>query len=154
MRTTIVAAALAAFVLPSAGLAFDASGTGVGTSNTQPMPIHDGLVVVHASTDYTGFETDNPDNALASAKGPCWGSMLIDKGAVSGGGLCHYTDADGDQVVMRWTPEEMVDGRTKGSWEVVGGSGKWMAASGGGSFDSGTTDGKYENHVTGEITMN
>ena len=81
-------ASLVALLLPMSAAAFDAKATGTGTSMNEAMPIHDGLVVVKVSSVYDGFETDMADNALATAKGPCFGTMIIDKGAVSGGGAC------------------------------------------------------------------
>tara|TARA_R110002072_G_scaffold269027_1_gene428134 strand:+ start:7916 stop:8200 length:285 start_codon:yes stop_codon:yes gene_type:complete len=84
-----------ALLLPVSAAAFDAKGTGTGTSMNEAVPIHDGLVLVKINSMYDGFETDMADNALATAKGPCFGTMIIDKGAVSGSGACNYTDADG-----------------------------------------------------------
>ena len=148
-------ATLAALILPVSAAAFDAKGTGTGTSMNEAIPIHDGLVVVKVSSNYDGFETSAADNALATAKGPCFGTMIIDKGAVSGGGACNYTDDDDDAIVMRWTPTGFNDeGRTLGTWELIGGTGKWMGASGNGEFNAGGDGDAYTNMVTGEVTMN
>ena len=153
--TTTTAAALAMLAAPAFADMIDVSGTGQGTASSMPMPISDDLVVVHAMSEYTGFE-GGPDNPMSSFSGPCFGALVIDKGSVSGGGNCHYTDADGDMAVMSWTADAMsAAGRTQGAWELAGGSGKWAAATGGGRFDAGTDDaGTYTNNVTGEISMN
>lgn len=45
--------------------------------------------MIKASSIYDGFETDMANNVLATAKGPCFGTMIIDEGAVSGGGACN-----------------------------------------------------------------
>lgn len=148
-------ATMVTLLLPMSAAAFDAKGTGTGTSMNEAIPIHDGLVVVKVSSMYDGFDSEIADNALATAKGPCYGTMIIDKGAVSGGGACNYTDADGDAIVMRWTPTGLNDeGRTVGTWELIGGTGKWMGASGGGNFNAGGDGDEYTNMVTGEVTMN
>jgi hypothetical protein len=130
----------------------DASGTGHGTSMSTPMPVSDGVVMINAQTMYEGFDGDGP---LANAKGPCFGGILIDKGAVSGHGLCHYTVESGDVAMIRWVAEGVTaDGRTTGTWTVLGGSGAWDGATGGGAFNAGTdAAGAYTNMVTGEITM-
>lgn len=144
-----------ALLMPVSAAAFDAKGTGTGTSMNEAVPIHDGLVLVKVSSMYDGFETDMADNALATAKGPCFGTMIIDKGAVSGGGACNYTDADGEAIVISWTPSGFNDeGRTLGTWEVIGGTGKWMEASGGGDFNAGGEGDDYTNIVTGEVNLN
>ena len=146
---------LVALLLPVSAAAFDAKGTGSGTNMNEVMPIHDGLVVVKVNSIYKGFDTYVADNALATAKGPCYGTMIIDKGSVSGGGACNYTDADGDAVVISWTPSGFGDeGRTIGTWQLIGGTGKWMGASGGGDFNAGGDGDGYTNMVTGEITLN
>ena len=144
-----------ALLMPVSAAAFDAKGTGTGTSMNEAVPIHDGLVLVKVSSMYDGFETDMADNALATAKGPCFGTMIIDKGAVSGGGACNYTGADGEAIVISWTPSGFNDeGRTLGTWEVIGGTGKWMEASGGGDFNAGGEGDDYTNIVTGEVNLN
>ena len=119
------------------------------------MPLAEGLVVIHAATDYTGFEMANPGNPMASAAGPCFGSVVINGGRVTGGGHCAYTDADGDGWVAEWTADGVSeDGRTQGDWQIVAGTGKWQGATGGGRFDAGTdAAGTYTNNVTGSVTM-
>lgn len=148
-------ATLTALLLPVSAGAFDAKGIGIGTSMNKAMPIHDSLVVVKVSSIYDGFKTETAANALATAKGPCYGTMIIDHGAVSGGGACNYTDADGDAVVMRWNASGINDeGRTICTWELIGGTGKWMVASGSGDFNAGGDGDDYTNKVTGEVTLN
>lgn len=132
----------------------DASGIGKGSVQNEVIPVSEGLIVVHSNTTYDGFEGVGDGNPLADATGKCWGSTMIKAGAVSGGGLCHYTDGDGEIAIMSWSPEGVTqDGRTTGSWSVEGGTGKWASASGGGSFDSGVTDGVYSNKVSGEFML-
>ncbi len=156
MRTiALTAAGLAALATAGWAETYNVAGTGHGKSMSVPMPISEDLVVVHANTMYEGFEGEDPNSPLAGVKGPCFGSVMIDKGAVSGEGLCHYTDADGDMVLMTWTATGMAEGgRTTGDWEVTGGTGKWDGASGGGTFNAGTDAmEKYTNMVTGEVTL-
>lgn len=154
-RFLIAAATCAGLGGAAAAEDYSVEGTGVGSQMNEVMPVTESLVLVKAATEYTGFETSSADNPLANLKGTCFGSMIIDEGAISGGGNCHYTDADGDVAIMSWTAEKLgPDGRTMGSWEVAGGTGKWAEASGGGAFNAGEDDaGTYTNEVTGELTM-
>ena len=123
-RATLAAAAIAGLAVTAWAGTFDAAGTGQGTSSSEAMPLADGLVVVHAVSDYTGFDTGDADSPMATASGPCFGSVLIDHGRVSGGGHCHYTDADGDSWVAEWTADAVTDdGRTQGAWRIVAGTG-------------------------------
>ena len=144
-----------ALLLPVSAAAFDAKGTGTGTSMNEAVSMHEGLVLVKVSSIYDGFETDMANNVLATAKGPCFGTMNIDEGAVSGGRACNYTDAEGEAMVISWTPSGISDeGRTIGTREVIGGTGKWPDASGGHDFDAGGEGADYTNMVTGEVNLN
>jgi hypothetical protein len=134
---------------------FDGAAVGHGTAANMPMPVAEGFVVIQTSTTYSGFETPDPANPMAGVSGPCFGAVLIHAGAVSGSGYCHYTDGDGDMVVMNWTADGLsAENRTLGDWSIVGGTGKWAEATGGGRFDAGTdAAGVYTNNTTGEFTL-
>lgn len=152
-----VALAMAFALFPPAAQAetITVNGTGTGTSMSEPMPVSEGVVALKIEAMYDGFDSDDPDTPLSGLKGPCFGAGLIDQGKVSGEGLCRYTDADDEVVLMKWIATGMsAEGRTTGDWEIMGGTGKWASASGGGTFDGGTTTGSYTNNITGEITMN
>lgn len=155
LKSIIAAAAVAGLAAAAGADTFDAAGTGQGSASSQAMPVADGLVVIHAVTDYTGFETADPDSPMATASGPCFGAVVVDGGRVSGGGDCVYTDADGDAWVTEWSADGIGDdGRTQGSWRIVGGTGKWDGATGGGRFDAGEdAAGAYTNNVTGAVSM-
>lgn len=129
--------------------------TGIGTSANEAMPLADGLILVKATSNYERFETDNPDNPFASATGPCFGSMVVKAGVPSGGGHCHYTDADGGMVVVKWTAEALTDtGMTQGTWMIEGGTARWAEITGGGTFLAGTNAaGQYSNAITGELSV-
>ena len=156
MKIAILTCAVSAVIAgPVLAESFDAAATGHGTASNEVMAVSEDLIVIHAASDYERFETADPDNPMASLKGPCFGAMVVDKGQVSGSGNCHYTDAGGDVAVMTWTAEGMgPDGKTLGSWAIAGGTGKWAAASGGGAFNAGTdAAGVYTNEVTGEVNI-
>ena len=155
MRKLFAASALALTAGVVQAEMINASGVGMGEGQNKVMPLSEGLVVVEAHSTYTGFETEDPNNPLSGATGPCFGSMIIKAGQVSGGGNCHYTDADGDQVVMGWKAMGMTaEGFTTGEWTIEGGIGKWDGARGGGTFVAGTdANGVYSNTVTGEMMM-
>lgn len=149
-------AGLAAGVIATGALAetITVEGTGMGRSMSDVMQMGEDLTVVHTQSDYTGYETGNPESPFASLAGPCFGTTLIDAGEVSGDGYCSYTDADGDMVLMQWQAMGLTEeGRTTGEWSVRAGTGKWADASGGGSFDAGGEGEDYTNKVTGEVEM-
>ncbi|WP_343115717.1 hypothetical protein [Ostreiculturibacter nitratireducens] len=149
------ATVLFALASPAVAETYDAGGTGHGTAMNEAMPVSEDLVVIHAVSQYDRFDTTDPDSPMSSLKGPCFGSLVIKAGQVSGDGNCHYADKDGDMVIMAWTAEGLSDdGRTMGSWSVVGGSGKWAEASGGGGFLAGEdAAGVYTNEITGEVML-
>lgn len=153
IRFPALAAAFFIFATPTLSETVNAAGVGHGSSTATPMPVTDSLVVVHATSMYERFETEDPMNPFASAKGPCFGAILIDKGTVSGDGLCHYTDGDGDVAVIKWVANGIdAEGRTQGDWMVMSGTGKWATMTGGGTFDAGGDP--YTNRVAGEMTRN
>lgn len=154
-RTPILAALVATLSGPVWAGSFDAAATGKGTAENTPMPVAEGFVVIRTAATYTGFETVDPENPMAGLSGPCFGAVIVKAGAVSGGGACHYTDEDGEVVVMSWSADGVsAEGRTLGEWSIAGGSGKWAEATGGGRFDAGTdAAGAYTNVVTGAFTL-
>ncbi|WP_323766594.1 hypothetical protein [Antarctobacter sp.] len=152
-------AALAAIVLfvstPTFAETVNVSGVGHGSTTSTAMPASESLIVVHATSTYERFESDNANSPFASASGPCFGAILINKGAVSGEGLCRYTDADEEVAVVKWMAKGLsAEGRTQGEWMVLGGTGKWASITGGGTFDAGGEGDAYTNKITGEVTMN
>ncbi len=133
----------------------DVTGIGMGTVLSKVTEISPSLTMVEAHTDYTGFEGGQGDNPMASATGPCVGTVLVNAGSPSGTGLCNFTDKDGDKLVVAWTARAMSqDGRMQGTWTVEGGSGKWDRATGGGAFNSGVdATGKYTNMISGAAVL-
>ena len=149
---------VAAFVMAgSIGTAetFDAASIGLGEVKSTVTEIHDGMVMVKAHTEYSGFDSRDPRNPLATVSGPCVGTVLVQAGIPRGSGLCHYTDKSGEDVVISWEARSMsADGRMRGIWRVEGGTGKWVGATGGGGFDSGVdAKGEYTNIVRGALTL-
>lgn len=154
IRILTIAALAAVLATPATAEMIDASGVGYGKSNNAVTPVTDTITIIHAATEYERFET-SAENPMAGFTGPCRGTMTIAAGEVFGSGNCHYTDADGDKAVIKWEADGVTqDGRTQGTWAIVGGSGKWAAATGGGRFDAGENDAEgYTNKVSGEIML-
>ena len=148
-RTVLAATAISALATAGAAEIYDATGTGL------VMPVAERLAVNHLVSEYAGFDTADPDNPMASSTGPCVGTVLVDAGRVSGGGLCHFTDADGDSWIVEWRADGLSDaGLTLGDWQIVAGTGKWQEATGGGRFEAGQSpDGAYINNVTGAFVL-
>jgi len=132
------------------------AGMGKGMSNTTPHAVAEGHMLVQMHTDYEAFAFEAEGHPMTGMSGPCFGAIEIKAGAVSGGGKCLYTDAEGEMVTMDWMAEGMdASGAMTGSWAVSGGTGKWMAASGTGTFSSLTDPetGESANTVTGKLMM-
>ncbi|WP_089277356.1 hypothetical protein [Antarctobacter heliothermus] len=140
---------------PALAETVNVSGVGHGSSTAVAMPASESLIVVHVTSSYDRFDTEDADNPFASATGPCFGAILVDKGVVSGEGLCHYTDANDDVAVIKWMANGMsAEGRTLGDWMVLGGTGRWASITGGGAFDAGGEGDDYTNIINGKVTMN
>ena len=149
IRTTLIAALLAAGPALAEGVKIE--GTGSGMSAATPYPVGENHIVVEIAAEYESFEGMD-GSPFAGMSGPCFGAMEMNAGAVSGGGKCVYSDGT-DTAILNWSAEGMdADGATTGSWAVSGGTGRWASAEGGGTFHSMTAeDGTLTNHVTGEV---
>ena len=157
MTAKVLLAAIAAACMATPVLAetYSANGIGMGSSATEQMPVREDLVVVHSQTSYDGFKMEDEANPMSGLSGSCFGAVLAEAGAISGSGNCHYSDVDGDMTAVAWTATGMDEaGRTMGTWELLGGTGKWDGASGGGDFNAGVgEDGTYTNEITGEVML-
>lgn len=121
----------------AAGGAYDISGSTVGTSESNLIPVSQTQIYMNLNSNYTLADTGTP---LSGNVGNCTGFMdiTVGKGA-SGQGVCVWADADGDQWFGPWSIHGMgADGATAGTWYVSGGTGKFAGATGGGSFSSKT----------------
>jgi hypothetical protein len=128
-HTPILAALVAALSGPVWAAEFDAAATGHGAAENTPMPVAEDFVVIRTAATYTGFDTVDPGNPVAGLSGPCFGAVMVRAADVSGGGACHYTDGDGDIVVMNRAADGLsAEGRTQGELSIAGGSGKWAKA--------------------------
>mgnify|MGYP006303926459 CR=1 FL=1 len=132
------------------------SGMGKGMSKNTPHALGEAHILVQMHTEYEDFTFEAEGHPMTGMSGPCFGAIEIKAGAVSGGGKCLYTDAEGEMVAMDWTAGAMdPSGVMTGTWAVSGGTGKWMAASGEGTFSSMTNQetGENANTVSGTLMM-
>lgn len=134
---------------------FSNKGMGTAQSASSTHAVGEGHVVIATTSSYSDLATDDPDNPLNGATGPCFGSMEFKAGVLTGGGNCVYTDKEGDMAVMDWTASKMGEAGPEGSWTLTGGSGKYVGASGSGMYAVATDpdNGSQVNTVTGEITL-
>ncbi len=71
------------------------------------------------------FTTTDPNHPLNQASGDCDGACIIDAdGNAICMGSCTWVDSDGHLAFFTWT------GQDKGSWRLIGGSGKYAHATG------------------------
>ena len=150
----------AALVLAATGVHAETmmtKGKGMGQASLETMQLGENHMVMHTNTAYSTYEMEAADDPMQGMSGPCFGSMEVMAGKVSGGGHCAFTHANGDMAAIKWTATGMSpEGAITGDWEVTGGTGKWMGATGGGTFSSMTDQatGANENTVEGEVTLN
>ncbi|RSK30488.1 hypothetical protein EJA01_17070 [Rhodovulum iodosum] len=131
-------------------------GTGMGKSMSTPHQVSENHMLMQLHTAYSEFSFDAANHPMTGMSGPCFGAVEVNAGAVSGGGKCLYTDADGDLVTMDWMAGGMnADGAMTGTWTVSGGTGKWTEATGEGTFASLTdpATGESTNSVSGTVMM-
>ena len=159
MRNVVIcsaAAFLAASTAAHAGGTYSMAGTGSAEIASTAHEVAEGHMIINALSNYSALETEDAENPLNGASGPCFGAIEVKAPEMKGEGHCVYTDGDGDIAVLHWITSAMNDSRGPvGEWHLTGGSGKYAGASGGGGY-SVVSD--YEtktqvNTVTGEITL-
>lgn len=159
MKQFLVPAVAACVALSTSALAEQSySNDGVGTAMSKSMVhmIGEGHMVMQIHSTYSNLATSDASNPLNGATGPCFGSVEIKAGALTGGGHCVYTDTQGDMAVLTWSAQQLGQGGSNmGAWQLMGGSGKYAGASGGGQYDAATNPdtGAQTNTVTGSITL-
>lgn len=134
----------------------DSDGVGVGTSKVTMHEVAEGHMLMKLDTNYTDFTFDTADHPMTGMAGPCFGTVEMAANAVSGGGKCLYTDADGEKLTLDWMASgRNEDGAMTGTWKISGGTGKWSEATGNGTFASLTDPetGESENRTTGKLVM-
>lgn len=132
------------------------AGTGTGTSTSSVTQIADGFMVMQISSTYDTVEMEDASHPMHGASGPCIGAVEIDDGIVDGAGICTFTDAAGNKVVLHWDAEEMEDsGALAGTWHLSGGTGPWENTEGGGDFSSLTDPetGKFVNTISSSMII-
>lgn len=147
-------------ILASSGAAlaesgsFDISGTTLGKASNEYTPLGDTHLYIKSDTAYTLPENGTP---MAGMDGTCTGNMLVTMGAgATGGGICSWTDADGDMWYGPWSVHGMTAERAAlGTWHVSGGTGKFATATGGGTFTTLTNPetGDSKLDVLGSVTL-
>ncbi|MBY6055266.1 hypothetical protein KUV26_02300 [Leisingera daeponensis] len=139
-----------------ASTTWDQGGTGTGISTNSAFEIADGHMVMQISSSYENVEMEDASHPMSGAAGPCFGAVEVSSSAVSGGGICAFTDSAGDKVVLHWHADGMdASGALTGSWKLSGGTGHWDGAEGGGTFSSLTDQatGKFVNTITSSVTL-
>ncbi len=136
------------------GAAYDISGTTVGKSENQYVPLGETHLFIDLNSKYTLPDNGTP---LAGMTGECMGSMQVTMGAgADGSGICIWSDGDGDTWFGPFDVVGMnADRATLGTWYVSGGTGKFKTATGGGTFVTLTNPdtGASKLDVLGSVTL-
>jgi hypothetical protein len=132
---------VACLALPSISFAADnCSGYYIETSQTlESTEIAKGTsLLVFRSTNIG--TTDDPKNPMNMTAGECSGAgITTPDGNFTGRGLCVRKDKDGDVFSWKW---DIAAGAQKGTWELVGGTGKYANAKNSGWFEGTLSQGK------------
>lgn len=80
------------------------------------------------------FVSEDPASPMHLAAGECGGTLLTEgDGTMQGSGHCSRKDKDGDVYHEQWT---FPSGKEfKGTWKLVGGTGKYANAGGSGTWE-------------------
>jgi hypothetical protein len=129
------------FLLATGGLVFggemakEGSGTGI-TYYTATAQVHahgkENVVINYEARGVSG--TDNEASPFYMSSGLCVGSMKGIKGVLKESGLCTYTRPDGDQIYMSYEADGKMGEPMKGTFIIVGGTGKCTGMTGNGEF--------------------
>ena len=111
--------------LSAAGTAFSAQCSGYGTH----FPIYTETIEVakdHKMMTFRSHNTaisDDPKSVWNLNIGECSGTIvMLPDGKSTGSGHCARKDPDGNSVTLEWA---IAPGAEKGTWKIVGGTGKF-----------------------------
>ena len=144
MKKIIMASILALAVsiafgqFTSAEMAKEGSGEGGTYFTTTYQVLAKGKEYVQMNYDARGVSaSDNETSPMYKASGQCVGSLQAIKGVYKNdSGLCAYTRPDGDQIFLSYeaTGKLGVGGVAKGTFTIIGGTGKCTGMTGSGTF--------------------
>jgi hypothetical protein len=142
MKKTLMMLFLTLYLSATAGsvlseeMAKEGSGTGT-TYFTATSQIHaQGKENVVINYEARGVAvTDNKTSPFYMSSGICVGSVKGMKGFLKESGLCTYTRPDGDQIYMSYTAEGIMGSPMRGTFAIVGGTGKCTGLTGTGNFE-------------------
>lgn len=119
----------------NAEMAKEGSGTGI-TYFTSTYKVHsqgkENIVMNYEARGVAG--TNNETSPFYMSSTLCVGSVKGIKGALKESGLCTYTRPDGDQIYMSYEADGKMGTPMKGTFTLVGGTGKCAGMTGSGEF--------------------
>ena len=140
--TTVVTCSLLIPVLFASGAGYAAKCSGHNINNVllfETNELADGttLSTMRLSSVHVSEDASSP---LHLAAGECSGALTTTPdGKTQGQGYCMRKDRDGDVYNEQWN---LAPGAEKGSWKLVGGSGKYTSMSGSGWWQVTMSQGK------------
>lgn len=141
MKKALMMLFLTLYLSATAGLVFGAEmvkeGSGTGTTYfTSTSQIHaqgkENVVINYEARGVAA--TDNETSPFYMSSGICVGSVKGMKGFLKESGLCTYTRPDGDQIYMSYTVDGIMGAPMRGTFTLVGGTGKCTGLTGTGEF--------------------
>ena len=131
-----------------AGGTFDSTGTITGQSTTKLYPVGEGQMVMEVTVSHDVFDMATEGHPFSGMSGTCTGGAQIRGPALTGSGVCQYSNESGDMAFLKWDMDSLSpEGATMGGWTMIGGTGTHAGISGGGRFVSAT------NRETGAVSL-
>ena len=134
-------ALVVSIALPSIAFAADnCSGYYLETNETtESTEIAKGTTLLSFRSTNIGV-TDNPNDPMNMTAGECSGAGIVTPdGKFQGRGLCVRKDKDGDVFMWQW---DAPAGAQRGTWAVVGGTGKFANTKNSGWYEPSLSQGK------------
>lgn len=141
MKKALTMLALTLFLLATAGFVFGAEmakeGSGSGSYYyTSTAQVHaqgkENVVINYEARGVSG--TDNESSPFYMTSALCVGSVKGMKGILKESGLCTMTRPDGDKIYMSYEADGKMGVPMKGTYTLVGGTGKCTGMTGDGEF--------------------
>jgi len=141
MKKTLTIIILTLFFLVTAGTVFSAemakegSGTGITYYTSTYQVLAQGKANFVMNYDARGVGAgDDETSPFYMASNQCIGSFRVIQGAFKESGLCTFTRPDDDQIYMSYEAAGKFGAPVKGTFTLVGGTGKCTGITGSGEF--------------------
>lgn len=139
MRSIPIVASIACALVSSAAFAVSCAGHNINSSiSADSAELSSGASIVTLRL-MSVHVSDDPGSPMHLAAGECAGALASLGGTLQGQGHCIRKDKDGDVYNEQWN---LAPGAERGSWKLVGGTGKYARMTGSGWWQLVMSEGK------------